>query len=285
MAEEAEERARLRSHPTFAEMAGAAARNIGGHYRGDVLLTRMLNDRGRITLALLMLSMDLESDPGAPGLTSGRLKTEAVALGLCSPGRVTAILAACRLLGLVAPAPDADRRRHRLVVTPRLMEIHKERWRAMLGAMGPALPEGGRALAHLDDPRFLEAFVTTLLAPLRAGWRIVTDVPCLELFADRDGGLMVAFCLFDAANGQTPLSVAHLARECRISRSHVMDMLRAAAEAGLVRRLAGRGSAEGGVIAEPALIAAMETLLAAALVRQARAARAGLAAVGQAEMA
>ncbi len=147
-----------------------------------------------------------------------------------------------------------------------MMAIHTTRWRGMLEAMAPASPEGARAAAHLDNPRFLEPFVDTMLVPFRAGWRIVSELPCLEIFADRDGGLMVAFSLFDAARTGTALSVAHLARECRISRSHVMEMLRAAAEAGLVRRDSGRSS-EGGVLAEPALVEAMQMLMATALAR------------------
>lgn len=281
LALESTDREALRQHPAFPATAFAAARSLSAQYRGNVLLTRILNDRGRIALALLMLSMHLESAPDSPGLTAGRLKAEATALRLCSPGRVTAVLAACRLLGLVAPAPDADRRRHRLALTPRMMAIHTARWRGMLEAMAPASPEAARGAAHLDNPRFLEPFVDTMLVPFRAGWRLVSELPCLEIFADRDGGLMVAFSLFDAARTGTALSVAHLARECRISRSHVMEMLRAAAEAGLVRRDSGR-STEGGVLAEPALVEAMQMLMATALARLTRATRAGLTAIGDA---
>lgn len=275
---ESAEREALRQHPAFPAMAAMAARGLSGQYRGNLLLTRILNDRGRIALALLMLSMHLESAPDSPGLTAGRLKAEATALRLCSPGRVTAVLAACRLLGLVATAPDSDRRRHRLAVTPRLLAIHTARWRVMLEALAPAFPQAQQAAARLDDPRFLEPFVMTMLAPFRAGWRIVTDLPCLEIFADRDGGLMVAFCLYEAARSGTALSLAHLARESRTSRSHVMEMLRVAAEAGLVRRASGRGSVEGGVLAEPALVEAMEMLMATALVRLRHAVRAGFGA-------
>lgn len=282
MAIEATERDTLRQHPAFPALAFAAGRSLSAQYRGNVLLTRILNDRGRIALALLMLSMHLESAPDSPGLTAGRLKAEATALGLCSPGRVTAVIAACRLLGLLTSVPDADRRRHRLAVTPRLMAIHTARWRVMLEAMAPISSEGARGALYLDDPRFLEPFVTTMLAPFRAGWRIVSDLPCLELFADRDGGLMVAFSLFEAARTGSALSLAHIARECRISRSHVMEMLRAAAEAGLVRRDSGRSNVEGSVLAEPALVEAMQMLMATALVRLTRASRAGLAALGDA---
>ncbi len=272
----------LRRHPAFPALAFTAARSLSAQYRGNVVLTRILNDRGRIALGLLMLGMHLESAPGSPGLTAGRLKAEATGLRLCSPGRVTALIAACRLLGLLAPVPDTDRRRQRLAVTPRMLAIHTARWRTVLEAMAPIAPEGARASRHLDDPRFLEPFVDTMLAPFRAGWRLVDDMPRLQLFTDHDGGLMVAFALFDAARTGAALSLAQLARDGRISRSHVMEMLRAAAASGLVRREVGRGAIEGGVLAEPPLVEAMQMVLAAAMARLSRASRAGLAAIGEA---
>ncbi len=277
-AEEMTARSALRARPDFPQIARQTVLDLSRAYQGNLLLTRLLNDRARIVLALLMLDLNFEP-PDAPGLTVGRLKTEATALGLCSPGRVAAILAAARLLGLVTSAPDVDRRRRRLVVTPRLIEIHKERWRTVLGAMRPAFPEGEIGLAHLDDPRFLAAFVAALLRPFRAGWRIGQEVPWLRFFADRDGGLLVAFALYEAAHTGTPLAVAPLARNFRVSRSHVADILAKAAEAGLVERVDAPAKSGPGFLAKPPLIDAIEAFSAIALVRQAYAVREALAAL------
>jgi len=271
-------RAALRARRDFPQIARRTALDLARSYQGNLLLTRLLNDRARIILALLML--DLHFEPAeAPGLTVGRLKAEAAALGLCSPGRVAAILAAARLLGLVAPAPDTDRRRRRLAVTPRLLDIHKERWRAILRAMRPALPEGEIGLAHLDDERFVAAFVAALLRPFRAGWRIGQEIPWLRVFADRDGGLMIAFALYEATHTRTPLPVSHLARTFRVSRSHVADILAKAAEAGLVRRADAAAGSGPGFLAEPLLTEAINAFTAIALVRQAFAVREAMAAI------
>lgn len=274
---ELEARARLRARPDFPEIARRAAVNLGRSYQGNVLLTRLLNDRARIALALLMLDMHFEPAE-APGLTAGRLKAEAVALGLCSPGRVGAVLAAARLLGLVAPAPDKDGRRRRLVATPRLLDIHRERWRVLFEAMHPALPEGGIGLSRLDDPGFGAAYVSALLRPFRAGWRIAHDIPRVDVFADRDGGLMIAFALYEATRAGETLTILHLAQTYRVSRSHVGDILRKAAEAGLVRRVEAPGTGSAGFVAEPALDEAIDTFVAIALVRQAFAIREAVAA-------
>lgn len=275
---DAEERARLRALPGFPRIARLAASRLCASYRGDRIISRLMNDRGRLTLFSLMIDMHFEP-AAAQGLTSGRLKAEARALDICSPGRVTAVLAACRLFGLVAPAPDNDRRRRRLVVTERLLDMHRERWAVMLEAVGFAFPEAEQGLAYLDDPVFLAAYVAALVEPVRQGWRMVSDVPGIALFVDRDGGLMLAFALFENAESGTPLSVAGLARAFRLSRSHIVDVLQKAVEAGLARRVDDRAMGGPGFVAEPALVEAMEALMANALVRQWRAVRCGLDAV------
>ncbi len=270
----------MRARPDFPWVARQAAITLSEAYRGNLLLTRLLNDRGRVALALLMLDMHFEQ-PDAPGLTTGRLKAEAVALDICSPGRVGAILAAFRLFGLVAPAPDLDGRRRRLVVTERLLAIHRERWRTILQSLALVLPEEGeRGLHHIEDPAFLAAFVHALLEPMRAGWRPAFDVPAIAHFADRDGGMLIAFALFGTGPTGQPLSISQLARSFRISRSHVVGIVQNAAEAGLVRRVDEQGSRGPGVLPQPALTEALEAFVALVLVRQAVAVRRGLAAIG-----
>lgn len=274
---EMEERARLRARPDFPWVARQAAVNLASAYRGNFLLTRLLNDRGRVVLALLMLDMHFEPSPG-PGLTAGRLKAEAAALGVCSPGRVGAVLAASRLLGLVAPVPDADRRRRRLTVTDRMLAVHRDRWRVMLNALRMVLPEGEAGLNRLDDDAFVAAYVAELLRPFRAGWRMMHDIPSMAIFADRDGGLLVALALFATGGTGRPTPVAELARAYRVSRSHVVDILQNAMQEGLVRRVEGRE--RGGFLAEPALTDAMEAFVATVLVRQANAVRHAMAVTG-----
>ncbi|TCK27961.1 MarR family protein [Ancylobacter aquaticus] len=276
---EPQERARLRARPDFPWIARQAAINISDSYRGNLLLTRLLNDRGRFVLSLLILDMHFEK-PGSPGLTTGRLKAEAISLDVCSPGRVGAILAAFRVFGMIAPAPDSDGRRRRLVVTEKLMSIHRERWRTMLNTLALVVPEEGeRGLRHLDDPVFLAAFVRALLEPLRVGWRPAFDIPAIGQFAERDGGLLIALALFGIGLTGQPMSISQLARSFRISRSHVVGIVQDAAAAGLVRRVEEQGSRGPGVLPQPALIDALEQFVAMALVRQMVAVRAGLAAI------
>ncbi|QIB36001.1 hypothetical protein G3A50_00250 [Ancylobacter pratisalsi] len=275
---EAEDRVRLRALPGFARIVRGAASKLCTCYQGDHIFSRLMNDRGRLTLFSLMIDMHFEP-ASAQGLTSGRLKAEASALDICSPGRVTAVLAACRMFGLVAAAPDADRRRRRLVITDKLLDMHKARWGLMLEALAEMRPEGALGLRHLHNTAFIAPYAAALLEPLREGWRPIVDVPSIEMFVDRDGGLMLAFALFGNAERGTPLSAAGLARTYRLSRSHIVDILQKAVESGLARRVDDRAQGGPGFVAEPALIEAMESLMATALVRQSRAVRRGLEAV------
>ncbi|GAB4065350.1 hypothetical protein KHC28_02680 [Ancylobacter sonchi] len=267
----------LRADPRFSAAARQAAAGIVATYRGSAVMNRLLNDRGRFLLSLLVLAMDLETpEVGRDGLTSGRLKAEAAAFGICSPGRAGAVLATFRLLRLVQAVPTPDRRVRRLAATPRFIDMHRQRWRALLEPMASFIPEGAAGLARLGDPAFLPPYVEALLLPFRAGWRLLDDVPALAPFADRDGGIVIALSLMGTLDGDPPPPLAHLARQFGVSRSHVLGVLRAGEEAGLLRRPDPRG----GALAEPALGEALHDFVACAFHMQAQAVRGGLAALG-----
>ncbi|MBS7544791.1 hypothetical protein [Ancylobacter oerskovii] len=265
----------LRADPRFPAAARQAAAGIVATYRGSAVMNRLLNDRGRFLLSLLALALHLEPPGGGrDGLTAGRLKAEAAALGICSPGRAGAVLAAFRLLGLVEAVPMPDRRLKRLAATPRFVDMHRRRWRALLEPMAAFMPEGAAGLAGLDDPAFLPLYVEALLSPFRAGWRLLDEVPVLAPFADRDAGIVIALSLMGTAEDGTPPPIAHLARQFGVSRSHVLGMLRAGEEAGLLHRPDPRG----GAVAAPALEEALRDFIACAFLMQAQAVRrAGMA--------
>lgn len=260
--------AALRALPGFPAAARQAAAGIVATYRGSAVMNRLLNDRGRFTLSLLVLALHLEP-PARGGLTSGRLKAQAAALGICSPGRAGAVLATFRLLGLVEAAASPDRRQRRLAATARFIEMHRRRWQALLEPMATLMPEGAEGLARLADPSFLPPYVEALLQPFREGWRLLDDVPALAPFADRDAGVVIALSLMETGHERPAPPIAHLARQFGVSRSHVLEVLRAGEEAGLVARPDPRGAA----LAEPALVEALGDLVACAFLMQAQAVR------------
>lgn len=263
--------ARLRADPRFPEVALLVASAITDSYRGSRILNRLLNDRGRFILGLLILNMHLEppGEDARSGLTATRLKAEAVELGICSANRAGAVLAAFRLLGLVTSVPDRDRRLNRLKATDQLIALHRDRWRAIFKPMAIMMPEGAAGLAHLDDPCFFAPFVAALLQPFLKGWRLLDDVPELGMFADRDAGVVIALSLLETGRGHPARPIAHLARHFGVSRSHVLSMLQEAEQAGLVRRPEPRG----GAVAEPSLFEALERTCAIVMLMQAQAVR------------
>ncbi|MCJ8141516.1 hypothetical protein MKI84_01135 [Ancylobacter sp. A5.8] len=275
--------AALRAQPAFVEATLAFAAGIVSTYSGSHLLNRLMNDRGRFVLSLLVLDMHFESLTGSArgGLTSTRLKAQATGLGLCSPGRAGAVLATFRLMGLVTSVPDPDRRLNRLAATEKLIAIHRQRWHRTLEAMAGLMPEGTQGLERLDQHAFLAPFISAFLLPFREGWRMVDDVPELAMFTERDGGMVLALSLLETGHGAPPRPIAHLARHFRLSRSHIVGMLQEAEQAGLVHRPEPRG----GAIARPALIVALEKLVAVAMLMQAQAVRHACACMEQRDRA
>ena len=272
----------LRAEPGFPAAAQAAAASIAELYRGHWLLNRLISDRGRFVLSLMILDLHFGGGCGAAdgGLTTGRLKALATTHGVCSPGRAGAVLASMRLFGLVASAPSSDRRRHRLVPTERLIAMHCERLRRMFQAMAAVVPEGRRAEALIVRDDFLAAHVHQMVGLFLSGLRIVEAVPETEVFADRDAGMMIAFAVLVASRPDdegdgSGVAVADLARRFSVSRAHVLSVLRDAEQAGLVRR-----SSAGRTVATPALAAAVEEFFATLFLLQVSCVRAAEASLG-----
>ncbi|HSI42074.1 MAG TPA: hypothetical protein VLA00_16140 [Xanthobacteraceae bacterium] len=260
------EAAALQALPGFPFAARSAAHSMAELHRGNFIVNRLLNDRGRFVLALLVLDLHFNDEEG---LTASRLKACAAAMGVCSPGRASAVLAAFRLLGMVEAAPATDRRQRRLAASERYLALHRLRWHSMLDAMARLRPESAEGAARLNEPAFAAAYVAGLLAPFKTGWRFLTTMPELGVFADRDAGMVIALSLMESGEGRPAPPIAHLARQFGVSRAHVLDVLRAGERAGLLRRLDARGSP----CAEPALVAALESFIAAVFALHARALR------------
>lgn len=264
----------LKSHPQFAAVAREATLGLVRSYRGSAVMNRLLNDRGRFLLSMLMMAeyFEVPREQGG-GLNASRLKAEALELGICSAGRTGAVLGAFRLLGLIEVAPASDRRLKPLAPTRNLINMHCMRWRALFEPMAAILPEGTIGLTRLDDTDFVSGFVQALVKPFREGWRLVDDAPGLAPFVDRDAGVVIACALLETAHGEPPQPIAHLARQFGVSRSHVIRVFQAGEEAGLISRF----DARGGATAQPSLVDALHDFMASAFLAQARAVRAACA--------
>jgi biotin operon repressor len=247
----------LMRHPRFDSAMLSAATATVELYRGHWILNRLVNDRGRFVLGLMILDLHFKAG-GGDGFTGGQLRLLAGLNGVCSPGRITALLAGLRLAGFLAPVAADDRRLRRLAPTHRFIDLHRERWRRHFAALGQLCPEGESALAMLGSDAFIGSFAHVLVSTYRRGFRMVAFVPELRSIAERDAGLTMLFSLLVADAAGQPVSIAALARRFAVSRAHVLMVLREAQQAGLVVPTGPRG----GYRAAPTLATALRRFFA-----------------------
>ena len=233
--------AAVKAHPGFPQAMRTAAQGIVDAFDNHPLLNRVLNDRGRMIFSFLAFYLDALPEGG--GITAARMTALCQATGLCSHGRAKALLALMRWSGYLAPAAGTgDRRERPLAPTARMWTSFRGRWRMHFCAMRPLGGAAEDAIAGLDDPLFCRALVLAIGEGFRHGFRVLDGAPALAPFADRDGGIMVFFALLVAAEAERPPTVAELARRFHLSRTHVLQILRDAMDAGLVARAPGRSS-------------------------------------------
>ena len=237
--------ARLRGHPGFPAAMCAAAQSAVALYRSDRLLNALMNDRARALFSHVALYLHYAGEEsGRPGLTVGAMKELCAQIGLCSGGRCEAMLAVMRAAGMLAAVPNPDRRRRPLAPTEKLLALHRERWGVHFDAMSAAIPAGIAYRAALDNPTFIKMFVLELGRRFIAGLRILDATPELELFAERNAGIMVLYSLALAGPadeafppvGPVALSINALAMRFSVSRKHVLTMLRDAEAQALLAR-------------------------------------------------
>jgi biotin operon repressor len=250
--------AALIDHPQFAAAVMAAATAMVEQYHGHWILNRLVNDRGRFILGLMILDLHF-IDGGGEGFTAGRLREIAGASGVCSPGRITAFLAALRLVGFLRPIAADDRRLRRLAPTERFLDFHRDRLRKLFGALAAIDPAGDAAIAALHRPEFLAIFAHTLSVAFRRGFRVADFVPELRPTVERDAGLTMLFALLVEDAAGRAVSIASLAQRFSVSRAHVLTVMREAEHAGLAMPAGPRG----GYRAGPALAATLDRLFAA----------------------
>jgi hypothetical protein len=251
----------VRAHPAFPQAARKQMLDFVGLYQGNRLLNTLVNDRGRVVVAYFCLYLHFFGPPGdpTPGLTVSRLKKICSDLGVCSPGRAETMLILMRMFGHLEAAPANDRRKRLLMPTERLLESVRTRWTMQFENMMPVFPELREPLAAVRRQDFMAALIRRLADHFLAGMRIVDHAPGLELFTDRNAGIMILFSLLlagerdDAFPPQQPvrLSISSVSRKFGVSRVHVRKLLRDATEQGYLARA---GSADGEALLLPRAI-------------------------------
>lgn len=242
----------FRAHPAFAEAVRACAAGMVGLHSRSRMLGWFLSDRTLAVLSQIAVCMDADARDDDPrsGLTPGRFKSFCVAAGMCSEGRAAAILAFMRLTGhLEAGGHGADRRVTRLRPSAKMLETTRARTRTQFASVALLRPELAPAIERFGRPAFDRGVYAEFLARFVAGQRIMAHAPALRLFSDRDVGMLILFALMLGAGtedalppaGPVPLSIAALSRRFKVSRTHVLRLVRDAETAGLLVRHGARG--------------------------------------------
>lgn len=242
----------IRAHPRFAEAMRASARAMVDLHSRSRFLGWFLSDRALAILAHAAVALDADARDDDPrtGLTPGRFKAFCVDNGLCSEGRATAVLGFMRLTGhLEQREHPADRRIMRLTPSPKLLETMRSRMRAQLTCAAMICPEVEPAIERLGSRDFERRLGLEFVRRFGQGIRLVDPASTLRLFTERDVGALVLFAL--ALQGDPadplptekplPLSIAALARRFKVSRTHILRLVRDAESAGLVERVGDKG--------------------------------------------
>lgn len=248
-------------HPEIDRAVTISAKTIVEMHRGHWVMNRLVSDRGRFVLATMMTELHFREGKGG-GFTAARLRDLAIAQRVCSPGRVTAFIAAMRLVGFLRPAPSADRRVKRLVPTAQFIDLQRERMAGMFLARAVVRPHDDTAA--LDDPWVLGGMMSFMLRRYVQGFRLGIEVPELRNVMDRDVGIPLTLCVvLDDLEGRKS-NIAPLARRFSVSRSHVLTVIRELAAENLIEQSGARGGFRG----TPLLMAAVRRMFATAYLLQ-----------------
>lgn len=218
---------RFQGHPRLHAATCLAITCSLDRLHGSWLRNRLLNDRGRFLLALLLLDLHLSQDDGK-GITTAEIRREATRHAICSNGRAIAFVAALRFANFLAAAPQIQGREKRLLPTPALLDLHHMRWRALMQAVAVMDESAGRRAAAMPDDEFLRRCTCGLARLFRGGARLMDSVPVISAFAERDAGVAILLTLFLAQAQNATVTVTAAARPFSVSRAHAADILQAA---------------------------------------------------------
>jgi DNA-binding MarR family transcriptional regulator len=159
-------------------------------------------------------------------------------------------MAYMRLSGhLTAETHPADRRITRLKPTEKLLETMRSRLTAQLESVAMVWPEIGGAVDQLESPDFVRELGLAFLRHFTSGPRLIDQAPELRLFLERNEGALILYALMLGADpaeplppaSAVPLSIKALARQFRVSRTHVLRLVRDAEASGLLFRVGAKG--------------------------------------------
>jgi hypothetical protein len=214
-----------------AMLAGASA--LIDLYRDNWVLNRVMNDRGKLVAALIIL--DLHYRAAGCGFAVAQLREQALRYAFASPNRVTDLVAALRGAGFLQSVAASDARLRKLAPTETFLSLHRRRFRSQLDAQALVRPQIAPGIATFEEPSFFGDFIHGRLTWWRLGIRATRGHPGLESLVERANAMPMLLAVFVAEAQGTVLGISDLARRFVVARSHVVSVMKEAEGYGLVR--------------------------------------------------
>jgi hypothetical protein len=255
--------AEVRAHPRFDD---ALQHSLEGALRLsdiDADFHRLMVDNSAVLLAAVALYLDATG-----GLTHRRLRDLVGIKGILSGGRISALLLRMQMIGYLRAAPHAPGGQKVYRPSERMAAAFKARIRLELESVVIMAPDLAYALERYDEPDGLAAFMGILgkYAVDAAKRPRVELLGFLEIANRRAGGSTMNALVVAAAEeaghfpaaGPVRVSISALARRFRVSRAHILKLLRQAEACCYFTR----GDAEGHGVVHPSLADAFAIYLA-----------------------
>ena len=233
----------IRNHPRFPEAYDCFIDEFLALYSEDRRLIRGLVEYVRAVTFMIIVCLDAVRDPDDPStdVTLARLRTALAPMGITDGRRVAELVNGLELDGfLTREVSVADRRAHSLRPTEKMLAADREwlaTFHAPLAVLYPDDPGYRAAMAR--DPAYQVAYRKVSLSTTGFAEKIVSGNPAIGFFLSRDVGIRVLIVMMAMVRGKIPPRVPRgfytiAAERSGVSRTHVRNLMYAAAELGLV---------------------------------------------------
>lgn len=233
----------IRNHPRFQAAQACFVDALVSLYGDDHRLIRSLFEFVRAVSFMMIVCLDALYDPDDPSsyVTLARLRTALEGMGITDGRRVADLVNGFEQDGfLTREVSPTDRRAYILRPTDKMLAVDREwlaAFHAPLALLYPEEPAYQAAMAR--EPAHQAAYRKVSLSTIGFAHKIMSNNPEIGLFLGYDLGIRVLMVLMATVRGKTPPRAPHgfytiAAERAGVSRTHVRNLMRAAADLGLV---------------------------------------------------
>jgi len=233
----------IRSHPRFQDAYDCFVDELLSLYGDDRRLVRGLVEFTRAVSFMVIVCLDAQHDPDDPSsyVTLARLRTALEPMGITDGRRVADLVTDFEADGfLTRDVSPSDRRAHILRPTDKMLATDREwlaAFHAPLALLYPEEPMYRAAMAR--DRAHQAAYRKVSLSTVGFAAKIVGTNPAIGFFLSHDVGIRVLMVLMATVRGVTPARTTSgfyttAGERAGVSRTHVRNLMRKAADLGLV---------------------------------------------------